>query len=98
MLLRAMRKENPEQEMLIPRYSTATLQHCFYSMLKSIKMNSHIKMDVDNLSLNTCVQMLEMVLATGVDISNDEQEVYKTSASHNIARPPTDASWKKLCD
>ena len=68
-LLRAMRKENPEQDMLIPRYSTATLQHIFYNMLKSIKTNSNIDVNVANLSLDTCVQMLEMVLATGVDIS-----------------------------
>ena len=97
-LLRAMRKEKPAQEMLIPRYSAATLQHFFYNTLKSIKTNAQINEDIANLSLDTCVQMLEMVLATGVDISNDEQEVYKTSAFHNIARPPTDASWEKLCD
>ena len=97
-LLRAMRKEKPEQEILIPRYTAATLQYIFYDMLRNIKTNAQVNVDVANLSLDACVQMLEMVLATGVDISNDEQEVYQTAAFHNIARPPTDASWQKLCD
>ena len=85
-LLSAMRKERADQELLMPRSSVSAMHHGFYfqicvRIMKGISGNQQIL----NFSLASCIQMLEMVLAAGVDLVNEEEEIVVTTSHMRFA-------------
>ena len=86
MLIQAMRREKPGKVLLVPRYTVSLLQQSFYLALLDILRN-HLKgtpidPNVAKLSLDLCTQILEMVLAAGVDFTKDECSLINNVAQH----------------
>ena len=93
-LLEAMRKERPGLELPIPRISVALLQFYFYKILKRlISTNAQSDQEMANLHLDICVKMLEMILATGVNLGEDAMEIYKSPSNYTI--PPDESFLEK---
>ena len=84
-LLSAMRKERSEQELLMPRSTAVLLNQQFYYML-SDRIQANTNQQRANLILDLCIQMLDMVLSSGVDLVNMEEEV-RAAISHMHFRP-----------
>ena len=92
-LLRAMRREWPKQELIMPRNTAMELSNQFYGMLGH-KLKELEKQDSANpqrahlrLSLDLCIDMLEMVLAAGVDLVNRKEEVLTAMSWNNFFGP-----------
>ena len=83
-LLSAMRKERAEQELLMPR-STAMALHRQYYFLLYMRIQGSTNQQIVNLSLDLCIEILEMVLAAGVDLVNVQEEVMAATFQKGFA-------------
>ena len=73
-LLGVMRRERGGEELLVPYASVCCIQQLFYScLLRLVTTNAPFNQDVANLHLDICINMMEMTLATGVDLASDEE-------------------------